>query len=185
MSTKNRTEIRLSGSGGQGLILGGVILAEAAILDGYNAVQSQSYGPEARGGSSKADVVISVDEILYPKATRLDILLALNQESCDSYARYLKDDGLLFVDEDAVEHLPPGQYVRLPLVRTARDVIGKIMTTNIVSLGVIVGVTKIVSEDSLIKAIMARIPKGTEKLNLDAVKIGLEMGKKAAVEMQF
>lgn len=185
MISKGRTEIRLSGSGGQGLILGGVILAEAAILDGYNAVQSQSYGPEARGGSSKSDVIISKSEILYPKATRLDILLALNQESCDSYARYLKEDGLLFVDEDAVEHLPPGQYVRLPLVRTAREKVGKVMTTNIVSLGVIVGVTRIVSEKALIQAVMNRIPKGTEGLNMKAVKTGLEMGKKAAVEMQY
>jgi 2-oxoglutarate ferredoxin oxidoreductase subunit gamma len=185
MISKGRTEIRLSGSGGQGLILGGVILAEAAIFDGYNAVQSQSYGPEARGGSSKSDVIISKSEILYPKATRLDILLALNQESCDSYARYLKEDGLLFVDEEAVEHLPPGQYVRLPLVKTAREKVGKIMTTNIVSLGVIVGVTRIVSEKALIQAVMNRIPKGTEGINMNAVKIGLEMGKKAAVEMQY
>ncbi|GAB4183812.1 MAG: 2-oxoacid:acceptor oxidoreductase family protein [Calditrichia bacterium] len=185
MIKKGRTEIRLSGSGGQGLILGGVILAEAAILDNYNAVQSQSYGPEARGGSSKSDVVISKEKILYPKATKLDILLALNQESCDAYASYLKDKGLLFVDEDAVEHLPPGQYVRLPLVRTAREKIGKVMTTNILSLGVIVGVTKIVSEKSLIKAVMNRIPKGTEALNMKAIKTGLDMGKRAAVEMQF
>lgn len=185
MITKNRTEIRLSGSGGQGLILGGVILAEAAILDKYNAVQSQSYGPEARGGSSKSDVIISKSEILYPKASRLDILLALNQESCDLYARFLKDNGILFVDEDAVEHLPPGHYVSLPLVRTAREKVGKVMTTNIVSLGVIVGVTKIVTEKSLIKAVMNRIPKGTESINLKAVKLGLEMGKKAAVEMQY
>jgi 2-oxoglutarate ferredoxin oxidoreductase subunit gamma len=117
-----KTEIRLSGSGGQGLILAGVILAEAAaIYEGKNAVQTQSYGPEARGGSSKSEVIISDSEILYPKTTRLDYLLALNQESCDKYAHDLKDDGLLLVDTDAVEHLPPVKSISLPLVRTARE----------------------------------------------------------------
>ena len=80
----DRVEIRLSGSGGQGMVLGAIILAEAAaIFEGKNATQSQSYGPEARGGSSKSDVVLSEGEIRYPKATRLDVLLAMTQESCD------------------------------------------------------------------------------------------------------
>jgi len=98
-----KIEIRLSGTGGQGLILAGVILAEAAaIYDKKNAVQTQSYGPEARGGASKSEVIISDGEILYPKTTRLDYLLALNQESCDRYAKDLKEDGLLLVDKDCI-----------------------------------------------------------------------------------
>ena len=173
-----KTEIRLSGSGGQGLILAGLILAEAAaIYEGKNAVQTQSYGPEARGGASKSEVIISNSEILYPKTTRLDYLLALNQESCDKYAHDLKEDGLLLADSDAVEHVPPIKVISLPLVRTARDKVGRIMTTNIVSLGALVGISQVVSAASLEKAILSRVPKGTEELNLAALKYGLELAE--------
>ncbi len=185
MSKPERIEIRLSGAGGQGLILAGVILAEAAILDKYNAVQSQSYGPEARGGASKSDVVISQHDILYPKATKLDYLLALNQESCDNYAGSLKDEGILFVDSDSVEHLPPGKYVMLPLVKTAREKVGKVVTTNILSLGVIVGVSGVVTKKAIKRAVLSRIPKGTARLNMKALDMGYEMGQKAAIEMQY
>jgi 2-oxoglutarate ferredoxin oxidoreductase subunit gamma len=171
-----KVEIRLSGSGGQGLILAGVILAEAAaIYDKKNAVQTQSYGPEARGGASKSEVIISSDEILYPKTTRLDYLLALNQESCDLYSIDLKEDGLLLVDKDAVDHLPPMQVVSLPLVRTAREKVGRVMTTNIVSLGALIALSEVVSRESLKKAVLARVPKGTEKLNLLALNLGFDM----------
>lgn len=175
-----KTEIRLSGSGGQGLILAGMILAEAAaIYEGKNAVQTQSYGPEARGGASKSEVIISNSEILYPKTTRLDYLLALNQESCDKYAHDLKEDGLLLVDEDAVEHVPPVKYISLPLVRTAREKVGRLMTTNIVSLGALVGLSHIVSTRALEKAMLARIPKGTEQMNQKALKLGLQLAEEA------
>jgi 2-oxoglutarate ferredoxin oxidoreductase subunit gamma len=173
---QRKIEIRLSGSGGQGLILAGVILAEAAaIYENKNAVQSQSYGPEARGGASKSEVIISDDEILYPKSTRLDYLLALNQEACDKYSRDLKEDGLLLVDSDAVEHVPPVNVITFPLVKTAREKVGKIMTTNIVSLGALIGLSKVVSRNSLKKAVLARVPKGTEELNLKALAAGFSM----------
>src|SRR3990167_4058256 len=104
-------EIRLSGSGGQGLILGGVILGEAAaIYDGKKAVQSQSYGPEARGGASKSDVIISNEEIDYPKATAIDTLLSLTQEACNKYVVDLKQGGTLIVDSDIVKNIPPGNF---------------------------------------------------------------------------
>ncbi len=174
-----KIEIRLSGSGGQGLILAGVILAEAAaIYDGKNAIQTQSYGPEARGGASKSEVIISNEEILYPKTTRLDYLLALNQQSCDKYAGDLKEDGLLLVDSDAVEHLPSvKQVVSLPLIRTAREKVGRVMTTNIVSLGALVGLSGVVRRSSLEKAVLARVPRGTEELNMKALKLGFELAE--------
>jgi len=174
-----KIEIRLSGSGGQGLILAGVILAEAAaIYDGKNAIQTQSYGPEARGGASKSEVIISNEEILYPKTTRLDYLLALNQQSCDKYAGDLKEDGLLLVDSDAVEHLPSvKQVVSLPLIRTAREKVGRVMTTNIVSLGALVGLSDVVRRSSLEKAVLARVPRGTEELNMKALKLGFELAE--------
>ena len=184
---RNKTkkiEIRLSGSGGQGLILAGVILAEAAaIYDGKNAIQTQSYGPEARGGASKSEVIISDSEILYPKTTRLDYLLALNQESCDKYARDLKEGGLLLVDADAVDHVPPIKTISLPLVQTAREKVGRLMTTNIVSLGALVGISKVVSEKALEQAVLSRVPKGTEQLNIKALELGFDMAKNIAKEL--
>ncbi len=175
-----KTEIRLSGSGGQGLILAGLILAEAAaIYENKNAVQTQSYGPEARGGASKSEVIISNTEILYPKTSRLDYLLALNQESCDKYAHDLKEDGLLLVDSDAVEHVPPIKVISLPLVRTAQEKVGRKMTTNIVSLGALVGISRVVSPQALEKAVLSRVPKGTEDLNLKALQYGLELAEQS------
>ncbi len=180
-----KIEIRLSGSGGQGLILAGLILAEAAaIYDNKNAVQTQSYGPEARGGASKSEVIISDSEILFPKTTRLDYLLALNQESCDKYYHDLKDRGLLLVDADAVEHLPPVKSISLPLVRSAREKMGRVMTTNIISLGALVGVSGVVSRKSLEKAVLNRVPKGTEQLNLKALELGFQLAEEVKANLE-
>ena len=180
-----KTEIRLSGSGGQGIILAGVILAEAAaIFENKNAIQTQSYGPEARGGSSKCEVIISNTDILYPKTSRLDFLLALNQVSCDKYARDLKEKGMLLVDSDAVEHIPPVKSVSLPLVKTAREKVGKVMTTNIVSLGALVGLSKVVSRKALEKAVLSRVPKGTEELNLKALDLGFKLAATHIAKME-
>ena len=184
-SPLQKTEIRLSGSGGQGLILAGLILAEAAaIYEGKNAVQTQSYGPEARGGASKSEVIISNSEILYPKTTRLDYLLALNQESCDKYAHDLKDDGLLLVDTDAVEHVPPVKSISLPLVRTAREKIGRVMTTNIISLGALVGISHVVSPKALEKAVLKRVPRGTEQINLKALELGFQLAEEVKANIE-
>ena len=175
-----RYEIRLSGSGGQGLILAGKIIAEAAaIFDGHNAVQTQSYGPEARGGSSKAEVVISDKEIDYPKAIKLDVLLALTQESCNKYYGDIKENGILIVDADAVKKVPDGAFKKYsaPIIRIAMDEIGKVVVTNIVALGIFTKISGIVSEDSMKKAIMKRVPRGTEELNMKAFETGLQKGE--------
>ena len=117
----DRFEMRLSGSGGQGMILGSVILGEAIGADGTkNITQSQSYGPEARGGASKADVVVSSNEIFYPKAMKLDLLLAMTQESLDKYYPDLKEGGTLIVDETLVTDVPTDNYYALPFTRLAR-----------------------------------------------------------------
>ena len=103
----DRYEIRLSGSGGQGLILMGIVLAEAiGIFEGKHVAQTQSYGPEARGGSSKSEVIVSDEEIDYPKAMKLDLLLAMNQKSCDEFYLDLKPGGLLIVDSTFVKQIP-------------------------------------------------------------------------------
>lgn len=176
MATK-RTELRLSGAGGQGMILGAIILAEAATIYGdKNAVQSQSYGPEARGGSSKSDVVISDGVIDYPKATKVDVLLAMTQDSADSYHKDLRPGGLMIVDEDFVGNVPKvdGQVVKIPIMKLATEVIGKKVVANIIALGALMELTGIVSEDSLKKAVLARVPKGTEQINMKALEVGIK-----------
>ncbi len=169
----DRTEIRLAGEGGQGMILAGIVLAEAAaIYDNKNAVQTQSYGPEARGGASKAEVIIANGEIDHPEVIAADVLIALSQEACDKYAANVKPDGLLIVDEDQVERLPNRPVIRVPVSKLALDTTGKAITANTVALGVLVGLTGIVSRQAIEKAIMARAPKGTEEMNRKALEAG-------------
>jgi 2-oxoglutarate ferredoxin oxidoreductase subunit gamma len=175
-----RTEIRLSGEGGQGLVLAGKVLAEAAaIYDNKNATQSQSYGPEARGGASRSEVIISDEEIDYPKAVNLDLLLALTQESCSRYWKDLKDDGVLLVDSDSVKNIPEGPFkvFKVPIINIAEREVGKALVANIVALGIITGLAKVVSEEAVESAILARVPKGTEELNVKAFKAGLQAAK--------
>ena len=179
-------EIRLGGSGGQGLILAGVILAEAAtIYDEKNAVQSQSYGPEARGGASRAEVIISDTDIDYPKATDIDVLLCLTQEACDRYGGDLKGGGLMIVDEQEVGAPPSGDFrlVSLPILETAEQTIGKLLVANIVALGALVQLTRAVTKDALRNAVLGRVPKGTEELNLAALDAGFALGRAAQQEL--
>jgi len=175
-----RYDIRLSGEGGQGLVLAGRILAEAAaVYDGKNATQSQSYGPEARGGASRSEVIISDEDIDYPKAVTLDLLLALTQESCNKYAKDLKDDGILLVDSDAVTSIPQGKFkvYKVAISEIARTRIGKVVVANIVALGIIAQLLNVVSVESLETAVLSRVPKGTEELNIKAFKTGMEVAQ--------
>jgi 2-oxoglutarate ferredoxin oxidoreductase subunit gamma len=169
----SRYEIRLAGSGGQGLILAGSILAEAAgVYDGKFVCQTQSYGPEARGGASKAEVVISDAPIDYPKAIQPDVLLALNQKSLEAFSADLKPGGLLLVDADLVKEAPAGRVLALPFTRIARE-LGRAMAANIVALGALAQLTGAVSLESLTAAVLARVPKGTEDLNRRALAAGV------------
>ncbi len=177
-----RYEIRLSGSGGQGMILAGLILAEAAaIYENKNATQSQSYGPEARGGASKSEVIISDEDIDYPKATNIDLLLALTQESCSKYAVDLKENGILIIDADHVKQLPKGNYrvFSLPILTAAQDKVGKLIVANIVALGALVEISKVVTSESIEAAVLSRVPRGTEELNRKALTIGIEIARAA------
>jgi 2-oxoglutarate ferredoxin oxidoreductase subunit gamma len=174
----DRYEIRLSGSGGQGLILAGVMLAEAVgTIDGRNVAQTQSYGPEARGGASRADVVISDDEISYPKAMKLDLLLALTQEACDSYYHDLKEDGTLIIDSHMVTQPPTPRCYGFPFVQLAKSEIGVAMVANVVSLGTICELTGIVSKQALTEVVRRRAPRGTEEKNLKALELGFQIAK--------
>jgi 2-oxoglutarate ferredoxin oxidoreductase subunit gamma len=174
----SRYEIRLSGSGGQGLIFAGIILAEAAgIHDGKYVCQTQSYGPEARGGTSKAEVVISDEEIDYPKAIKPDLLLAMNQKSCDAYFFDLKPAGMLIVDSTFVSQLPTTKAVAIPFTKIAREKLGNEVGANIVALGALAVLSGAVSLSSLEAAVMSRISKGTEDFNRKALELGIESAK--------
>lgn len=157
------------------MIFGSVVLCEAIGASGnMNVVQSQSYGPEARGGASKADVVVSKEEIFYPKAMNLDLLLAMTQEALDKYYGDLKEDGTLVIDTTLVTEIPTKKYYGLPFTRMAREDAGHIMVANVVALGAICALTGIVPKDKIIEAVLARAPKGTEDRNRKAIEIGYE-----------
>ncbi len=174
-----RYDIRLSGSGGQGIILMGIILAEAiGIYDGRFVAQTQSYGPEARGGSSKAEVVVSDSEIDYPKALQLDLLVAMNQRSCDEYYMDLKPDGILVVDSTLVRQVPFSRAYRIPFTGIAREELKREMVANIVALGALAVLTPMVSARGVESAVLGRVPGGTEKLNREALQAGMKAARK-------
>ncbi len=171
---KEQYEIRFSGAGGQGLITAGIILAKAAVLDGRNVVQTQSYGPEARGGASKSDVIISDNEILYPKGVNIDVLLCLTQESCDQYYSSLLPSGVLVVDEDWVTELPDidNEILKEPFIMSARQELEAEVVANVISLGFINQYFDIVSKDSLDEAVLGHFADKHSQINKDALALG-------------
>lgn len=178
-----RYEVKLSGEGGQGLILAGVILAEAAaVYDRKNAAQTQSYGPEARGGASSSEVIISDEEIDYPKVIQADVLLAMSQEACDKFYYLVKKDGVLIVDSVNVHRVPTSRAYRIPITALAEEVTGRRITASILALGIIVGMTGIVSTKAIKAAVAARVPKETREINLKALEAGLEKGRELAAQ---
>lgn len=169
-----KNSIRLTGTGGQGLILAGIILAEAALLEGKNAIQSQSYGPEARGGASKAEVIIADEAIHFPKVQESDYLLCMSEKAYEKYNGGMKQDSVLILDTTFVEETPNPKAkttYAIPITELAIKATGKEMTANICALGII-SALGIVGEEALRKAILKRIPKGTEELNMKAFEAG-------------
>jgi 2-oxoglutarate ferredoxin oxidoreductase subunit gamma len=175
-----RYEMRLSGSGGQGLVLAGRIIAEAAALyDDLNATQSQSYGPEARGGASRSDVIISDQDIEFPKTGELDLLLAFTQDAVDRYVGELSDRGVLIVDEETVPEPPAGTYrvVSVPFQKHARERFDRAVVANIIACGVIATICGQISAEGVRSATLSRVPRGTEEVNLSALELGLSIGR--------
>lgn len=169
----SRYEVRLAGEGGQGLILAGIILAEAAALyEGRNVVQTQAYGPEARGGASKAEVVISDGPIYYPKVLLADLFLAMSQEACDKYCYEVKEDGLIVVDSTKVERVYTNRAYQVPITTRAVEATGTPMTANIFALGLIAALPGVVGREALEKAVVARVPPATREVNLQALEAG-------------
>ncbi len=177
---KRFNEIRLSGSGGQGLVLAGIVLANAAVIDKKKVTQTQSYGPESRGGASRADVIISNEEIYFPEATRFDTLLALTQEACDKFLFDLKDDGYLIVDNSIVKNiaLVSSTVYELPFTEIALEKLGSALPTNILSLAFLVKISGVVSDKALKEAIERTVKKAFVDINIKAMKLGFELAKK-------
>jgi 2-oxoglutarate ferredoxin oxidoreductase subunit gamma len=175
LAEREKIEIRFGGTGGQGVILMGVILAMAATRDHRQVVQTQSYGPEARGGYSRSDVIISDHAIDYPQLGSMDLLVALSQESASGYIGLLRPDGVFVYDSEKVTDPPAfgGRSYGVPFTRLAIEETGRAQTTNVLTLGGVVAVTGVVSIDSLRRAVMEMVPKGTEQVNGRALSRGL------------
>lgn len=173
----SRYEMRFTGSGGQGVILASVILAEAAVVAGKRAVQSQAYGPEARGGLCKAETILSGEQIWFSKVTVPDFLLALTQASLDKYAPDIKPDATVMVDSSLAvpDYLDKSHVISIPILQTAKEKVGNIMTANIVSVGAINAALNLVPQDALQEGVRRHIPAGTEKLNWAALEEGARL----------
>lgn len=178
-----KKEIRISGFGGQGVILAGVILGKAAcVYSGYNAVQSQSYGPEARGGAARAEVIISDRKIGYPRPTSVDLFVAMAQEAFNTYSKDMREDTVVIVDPDLVPQHDIGRPVyKIPAQRIATSLGNKIVT-NIAMVGGITGVFKLLEPEAVKKAILDSVPKRFAELNTRAFEKGLEAGLNARAE---
>lgn len=173
-----RHEIRFSGFGGQGIILSAVIIGRAAVMyDSKFAVQTQVYGPEARGGASMSAVIIDDSEILYPKVSEPDIYVIMSQEGFEKYGANAKKDAVMLIDSTLVHSRPQCRYVEVPATREAKQTLKKDIVANIVMLGALVAATHVVGEEALKKAILDSVPRGTEDLNLKAMQLGLQLGK--------
>lgn len=170
-----RKQLRLSGSGGQGVITAAIILAAAAVDEGKQAVQSQSYGPEARGGASKSEVIIDDAPIYHPHVLVPDLVLAMTQKAADKYYKDLNPDGLLVLDEQLVPNVPGFPHVvRIPITKIAIEKVGKPLFANIVALGALVRLTGIVSFEAIKKAVANRVPPHTVEQNMKALELGWE-----------
>lgn len=172
-------EIRFGGFGGQGVVLAGVILAKAAsIEEGKNAVQTQLYGPDSRGGAAKSEVVISEEKIDYPKVDKTDLLVLMSQEAAEKYGSEIKDNSIIIYDADLVQLNLSGSFTPYPVRATkiATDMGNKI-AANMVMLGAVSAATNIVSLESLLKIIEASVPAYAKELNMNAAREGFRAVK--------
>ena len=175
-----KKQLRLSGSGGQGVITAAILLAEAAVAEGKEAAQSQSYGPEARGGASKAEVIISDESIYHPHVETPDLVLAMTQKAADKYYGDLQKDGLLILDDTLVPETPDFKNVRrLPITKLAVEELGKALFANIVALGALVRITGTVNFESIKKSVAGRVPPHTVEQNMKALQVGWDAAGEA------
>lgn len=179
----DRFEIRITGAGGQGIISTGMLLGEAIALgDGKNVSQSQAYGPEARGGATRADLVVSDGEIFFPECHKPDLLLAFTNEAYEKHAPLVKPSGLIIADESAVDiAMGSAKTIKVPFIKIAEEKFGHPIVANIIALGFLATYTGIVSPDAIRDAVEDRFG-GTRylEMNLKALEEGFKLGKEYA-----
>ncbi|MDD1679154.1 MAG: 2-oxoacid:ferredoxin oxidoreductase subunit gamma [Methanomicrobiales archaeon] len=175
-----RHEIRFSGFGGQGIILSAVIVGRAAALyDRKYAVQTQVYGPEARGGASMSAVIIDDEPILYPKVRHPDIFVIMSQEGFLRYGADAPENATMILDTDIVQGRPACRWYGIPATSEAKSAFGRVIVANIIMIGSLVGATGVVGTEAIEKAVRESVPRGTEDLNLRALKRGMELAAEA------
>lgn len=179
-----KKEIRICGFGGQGIILAGFIIGKAAaVFMDYEAVQSQSYGPEARGGAARSEVIISDEKIGYPRPTSIDLLVAMSQESFDSYRDDIHDDTRIVVDPDLVTRYDIGRPVYKVYAQQIAEKLGNKIVTNIVMVGAATSILGLLDPEAVKKAVIDSVPGRFKDLNVAAFEKGLEAGTNALKEL--
>jgi 2-oxoglutarate ferredoxin oxidoreductase subunit gamma len=184
----SRTEIKIGGFGGQGVILTGMIIGRAAaIYEGRNATLTQSFGPEARGGACSAQLVITDEKSFYPFVNQPDVLVVMSQPACDKYSCELKGNGLALYESKLVDatRLPAGSRKYGIEATNIAESLGRRMVLNIVMLGFFSALCDVVKPDSVRRAIEDSVPPGTIKLNLDAFQRGFDLGQKQRAQNSF
>lgn len=175
-----RCRIIFSGAGGQGIITAAVLLSEAAVLhEGLNAVQSQSYGAEARGGAVRSDVIISDREIRFPKVTQPNVLVCLTQKAYSTFSSLIRPGGLLLTDSYYVkqEKKVDARQVELDMYRKIKDEIGHPRTLNVCMLGALISLTPVVKPRSITKVLKSKIPSELLDVNVQALQLGLNLAE--------
>jgi len=172
-----RIEVRISGLGGQGVVLAGEILGRAAVYEGKHVVQTQSYGAEARGTTAKSEVIISDGRIGFPKVRKCDILVAMSQSAVEIHLRDLKENGMLIVDADMVKHLPEtkAKVFKIPATKTAEKLLESRLYANVIMLGALTKITGIVKREAIEKAIADSVSETAREANINAFKEGLKL----------
>jgi len=181
-----KQEFLLTGTGGQGLILAAIMLAEAGINADQNVAQSQSYGPEARGGASRAEVIISNEVIYYPKVEKPDFVLTLSLEAYKKYGLNLNEDAILIVDNSQITEFKPRSinFYSLPITKTSRTQFGSEQSANVIALGVVASLSANIPWENVLQAVLERAPNGTAELNIKALEIGWQMGMEARAKQE-
>lgn len=179
-----KKEIRICGFGGQGVILAGFIIGKAAsVFMDFNAVQSQSYGPEARGGAARSEIIISDEKIGYPRPLGVDLLLAMSQESFDTYRDDIDDDTIIIVDPDLVKKHNIGRPLYKIHAQKIAEELGNKIVTNIVMVGAFTSIFGLLKPEAMKESVIDSVPKKFTDLNIKAFERGLEAGKNAVKEL--
>jgi 2-oxoglutarate ferredoxin oxidoreductase subunit gamma len=176
--SSRRTEVRIAGFGGQGVVLAGVLLGRSALEDGMCAVQNQSYGAEARGGAARSEVIVADGPVVYPEVIAPDIMTAMSQAALDRYVSDLSPRGTLIVDGGLVSRLPadaPYRILQADFTQIATAELGRAIVANMVMLGYLVAVTGVVSAQALHRGVPGGVPVGTEDLNIRALERGAQL----------